>query len=281
MNLRFVSWNIHNRQHIVPMIEVLRSIRADIIALQEVSASAYHELVDSSLFSWSAFSLDIRPPRNNEGRGRQLGCAVVGQAPFRLLGSSLLESTPLPERTLIVEVESPAGPLKVCSFHAPPGVSWGEKKPQSFLALAHWFTQHPSGVLVGMDANAPKRDHPDHQQNEWWWEEEECLLGSQPLHSLKDALRVWLAANPLEAESIRRVNPDGPLAVSYDRGQATSTPCRYDFIYSTTDFSVARVRYLYNEALKVGSDHALVVADLTLSKNGMSSATIPAFSIGE
>ncbi|GAC1408099.1 MAG: hypothetical protein NVSMB49_28270 [Ktedonobacteraceae bacterium] len=44
-----------------------------------------------------------------------------------------------------------------------------------------------------------------------------------------------------------------------------STPCRYDFIYSTADFSVSQVRYLYNEALKVGSDHALVVADLTLA----------------
>ena len=265
MNLRFVSWNIHNRQFITPMIDVLRSIRADIIALQEVSISAYDELVDSSLFSWSAFSLDIRPPGKNEGRGRQLGCAVLGQTPFRLIGSSLLESTPLPERTLIVEVESPAGPLKVCSFHAPPGVSWHEKKPQSFLALAHWLTQHQSEVIVGMDANAPKRDHPDHQQNEWWWEEEECLLGDQPLHSLKDALRVWLAAHPLEAEQIRQANPYGPLAVSYDRGRGTSIPCRYDFIYSTTDFAVSQVRYLYDEALKVGSDHALVVADLTFA----------------
>ena len=32
--------------------------------------------------------------------------------------------------------------------------------------------------------------------------------------------------------------------------------------YLTPDFSVSEVRYLYAEAIQVGSDHALVMADL-------------------
>ncbi len=48
MNLCFISWNIHNRQHIGPMIDVLRSIRADIIALQEVSTAAYYDFIYST-----------------------------------------------------------------------------------------------------------------------------------------------------------------------------------------------------------------------------------------
>ena len=76
-----------------------------------------------------------------------------------------------------------------------------------------------------------------------------------PLH---DALRVWLAAHPIEAEQLYSLHPQGPLAISYDRG----VPCRYDFIYVTPDFTVSHVDYLYREAIEAGSDHALVVADL-------------------
>lgn len=35
-----------------------------------------------------------------------------------------------------------------------------------------------------------------------------------------------------------------------------------DFIYITPDFAVSEVRYVYEEAIQAGSDHALVVADL-------------------
>lgn len=267
MNLRFVSWNIHNRQHITAMLDLLHAVDGDIIALQEVSAMAYQKLAESSLFSWAAFSLDIRLPRASERPGRRLGCAVLGKAPSRLQRSMLLESAPLPERALIVDVEGLEKPLTICSFHAPPGVSWGDKKPQSHLALAHWLGEHQWPILVGMDANAPKTDHSDYKKNEWWWKEEALLLGPRPLHPLRDAFRLWLSTHPREAEHIRSNRPKGPLAVSYNRGRGMSIPCRYDCIYLTPDIDVVQVRYLYDEALKAGSDHALVVADLVVSLN--------------
>jgi endonuclease/exonuclease/phosphatase family metal-dependent hydrolase len=263
VNLRFVSWNIHGRKHVSPLLDLLQTIAGDLVALQEVTASAYEALVESKLFAWSAFSLDLRPPQLDEGLGRRLGCAILGQAPYRLKQAFLLEQAPLPERALIVEVETPIGPLTLCSFHAPPGVSWQEKKPLAFLALARWLAQHQTRVLVGMDANTPKTDHPDIEQNEWWWDEEPLMLGPRPLHPLKDALRVWLVAHPLEAEQRYALYPQGPLALSHYRGRGAPIPCRYDFIYITPDFSVSQVHYLYDEAISAGSDHAAVVSDLT------------------
>ena len=264
MNLRFVSWNIHRKNHITPLVELLNRINGDVVALQEVTVSAYQELVASKLFSWSTFSLDLRPPQANEGQGRHLGCALLGQASFRYKSSFLLEEAPLPERALIAEVETLTGLLTLCSFHTPPGATWQKKKPQALVALAQWLAHHQTMVVVGMDANAPRRDHPDIEQNQWFWEEEPLMLGARPLHVLRDALRVQLTAHPLEAARRLAHAPQGPLAVSYNRGwgKRVFIPCRYDFIYITPDFAVSEVHYLYEEAILAGSDHAVVVADL-------------------
>ena len=210
MNLRFVSWNIHGKKHVSHLLDLLQKYAGDLVALQEVTVPAYQALVESKLFAWSAFSLDLRSPQGDEGRGRRLGCALLGQATYRFKHAFLLEQAPLPERALIVEVESPIGPLTLVSFHAPPSVSWQEKKPLAFLALARWLAKHQTRVLVGMDANTPKTDHPDSEQNECWWDGEPLLLGSRPLHPLRDALRIWLAAHPLEAEQRQALRPDGP-----------------------------------------------------------------------
>lgn len=92
------------------------------------------------------------------------------------------------------------------------------------------------------------------------------LLGAHPAHALLDVLRVKLATDPEAMERVRRERPEGPLAVSYDRGRLSggSVPCRYDVIYATRDFVVEDVQYLYRASLDAGSDHALVYADLTL-----------------
>jgi hypothetical protein len=64
---------------------------------------------------------------------------------------------------------------------------------------------------------------------------------------------------------IVKLRPDGPLAVSYRRGQGERRlDCRYDAIYATPDIAVRRVSYLYREAVSIGCDHALVIADLDL-----------------
>ena len=261
MELRFVSWNIHGRRQREKQIGLLRAVSGDLVALQEVTVTGYHDLVESRLFAWSAFSLDLRPPLANE-QGRKLGCAIFGQPPFRLRKYYLLE-TPFAEKALIVEVDSPTGPLTLCSFHTPHGSGWKELKLQSLMVLARWLVSHSERTLVGIDANTPKAEHPDIAQNQWWRDGEPQMLGSRPLHPLRDALRVWLAAHPIEAEQLYSLRPQGPLAISYDRGKKKRpVPCRYDFIYVTPDFTVSNVNYLYREAIEVGSDHALVIADL-------------------
>jgi exonuclease III len=266
MPLKFGTWNVNGWHTITaPQINLLQKVDCDLLALQEVTEQSYTVLVESNLFSTADFSLRLRPAKEDEGKGRRLGCAILCKSNFSFISVQLLEKVPLPERTLITSIKHTNGEITICSFHAPPGVNWGEIKPQTFCAISNWLTQHKERLLFGMDANAPMVDHPNHEYNEWWWEDEALLLGSNPAHHLKDAFRTLLDANPGLSEKITTSHPNGPLAISYRRGRSTKTvPCRYDFIYTTPDFVVKNVSYLYDEAVEAGSDHALVVADLEL-----------------
>jgi len=42
------------------------------------------------------------------------------------------------------------------------------------------------------------------------------------------------------------------------------TECRYNFIFVPKMLAVIEVKYLYKEAVRAGSDHALVVARLAM-----------------
>lgn len=266
MTMRFATWNLHRRRDVAAPIQFVQKIAPALLALQEVSVAGYQALVESGLFAWSVFSLTLRPPLVEDGPKRQLGCAVFGQAACSLRSQRLLDHLPVSERALVVEVASPDGPLTVCSFHVPPGASWGGAvKSQTLTLLADWLASQPGHIIVGMDANAPKVDHPDMAKMRYWWPAEAHLFGPQRRHHLHDALRVWLAAHPDEFERIRQLRPSGPLAFSYDRGhKGISIWSRYDHVLVTPDVSVEHVDYLYPEAIAAGSDHALVLADLTL-----------------
>ncbi len=263
--LRFATWNVNNRLLRSGHIEFLKRLQPDVLTLQEVSAGFHEALVESGVFGWGVSSFALRPAAAGETAGRKLGCSVFGRPGLELQASALAPGVALPERTLVVQVRSPEGEFTACSFHIPPGVSWKKIKPQTMCSLAEYLAQLPGHVIVGIDANAPKLDHPEHCDNVWWWTDEPKLLGHEPRHHLRDALRTYLAAHPDELEAIRRERPNGPLALSHRRGMGKKrTDCRYDFVLCTPDVRVVQVQYLYEESCAAGSDHGLVVADLEL-----------------
>ena len=263
MKFRFASWNVNNRTAQKSHLDLISRVRPDIIALQEVSPGFQQSLASSGMFAWWASSLVLRAPADSEGRSRRLGCSLFGASTFTFRSASLLEDVAFPERTLAVAVDGAAGPLVACSFHIPPGASWGAIKPTTMRSIASWLARLEGSVIFGIDANAPKSDHPDIARNTWWWEGESDLLGATPTHHLRDALRSYLQAHPEELASIVASRPVGPLAVSHVRGNKQKrTSCRYDFVYHTPDLRVESIEYLYEEALAAGSDHAIVITEV-------------------
>ncbi|MGH7799912.1 MAG: endonuclease/exonuclease/phosphatase family protein [Thermodesulfobacteriota bacterium] len=268
MRIKFASWNVNNRLLQESHLELLSKVNSDILAFQEVNPKFYNALSNTNLFTFSVFSPLLRRHHKTYRKARRLGCALFGKTPFTIVSSFLLDDVPFPERALVVRLKSPECFITACSFHTPPGASWGELKPESHKILAMWLSSQKNRFILGIDANAPKTDHPDITKNEWWWKEEILLLGAKPLHNLKDTLRVYLDSHPDILQSIKQSRPNGPLTVSYIRGNRSRIWCRYDLIYATPDIRVNNVEYLYEESVKAGSNHAMVVSELEVTDVG-------------
>ena len=80
---------------------------------------------------------------------------------------------------------------------------------------------------------------------------DDLLVGPEPIHGLRDVLRLYLADRP-----------DGPLTTSYCTDRAGERKYRYDAIWVSSHFTVESVEYVYDEAIEAGTDHGLVLAGL-------------------
>ena len=259
MKFTFASWNVNYQKFKDSHFTFLREIKPDILALQEVHPDFFTKLSSLNLFAHRHYTLgyiqhDVKPSHP---------CAILSSADIRLRNPSLMPDLPFPEKCMIVDAELDATVIKVCSFHTPPGASVKELKPQSLVILAEWLKTRDHPIVLGIDANAPKVDHPDIARNKWWWPDEAKLLGEQRIHDLRDAFRDYLMSNPDIYEAIVQDRPEGPLAVSHITGKGRKgTRRRYDFIFVTPDIRVKKVEYIFEEACAAGSDHALVYAEL-------------------
>ena len=93
---------------------------------------------------------------------------------------------------------------------------------------------------------------------------DDLLVGPEPVHGLEDVLRLYLANRPDDLDLIRADRPNGPLMTSYCTDGAGERRYRYDAIWVTSYFTVESVEYVYDEAIEAGTDHALVLAGLTV-----------------
>ena len=249
-------------------ISFLQSLECDVIALQEVSAANGDVLESSGAFHWVWRALDLRPAAPHETTSRDRGCVIVARKEFRPVASpEILEGAAAPERTLVVRLDTGTQPLTVASFHQVAGsdaLKWGRaKKRQTFEAIASWAAVHGRFTVFGIDANSPKVDHPDIDQNVYTRDEVqlEHLLHDprRAPHQLRDVFRRYLEDHPLELDEIRRERPTGPLAVSHvTRGG----PRRFDHVFASPDLVPLRVTYRGDALADKLSDHAPVVVDL-------------------
>ncbi len=291
MRLRVVSWNLHAGAtgRLDAKIELLEEIRPDLVLLQEISRPVYRALLPnpmvyerqherSRLFSWGALSTDLTRPRGSEQR---LGCAVLGGQDTELLAAGSLSASVFDvddprrpgmlRRTVTAQVAVRGGStVTACSFQARPTPRDPSVvlRPDFQAGIAQWLVRTAGPIIVGIDARAPEIDHPDLRCSvfrspapQGGGPGEDHLLGPEPTHALIDVFRRHLQRRPDQFARIAAQRPDGPLAVSR---RVAGRPARHDHIWATPDVDVLDVRYLYEEAVSTGSDHALVLADLCL-----------------
>lgn len=268
--LRVATWNVA-RSGGPDRVALIADHQLDLLCAQEVTARTHAQLIASGVFDWGLHSLDHRPGPRRAGGSQRLGVAVYGRRTVRVRGAGVLNHLPRPETFLYadVDVEGWRHPLTIASYHAAPGPG----KPESTLGVAHWFELQFGPAVLGLDANSPSVDHPDHERSLYCWGQapytlmEPALIGPPSFvrHRLRDALRLRLAAHPDEAAPLSDL---GPLAVTHDRDKRHDghSPSRFDSLWVTPEFAVGPVEHLWDhEAGRPigGSDHAMVVTTLS------------------
>jgi len=249
------------------------------VLLQEASPRGMEKFIEAAGLDWSLHIRDVAPEMLSErgrsgkkgGRGRPRSVALAGRGePAR--NPEAFPNVPLPEKVMAATVQLDGVDTTVVTYHAPTGVQHKLKKPDQAVQLARWLASVEGPVVLGGDFNTPKVDPPDRGGIRTHWHSgdtklnglpgDDLLVGPEPVHGLRDVLRLHLADHPDELAMIRVKRPDGPLMTSYCTGGAGKRRYRYDAIWVTSHFTVESVEYVYDEAIEAGTDHALVLAGL-------------------
>lgn len=272
------TWNIDARaQGLEARLARLVELGVDVALLQEVPRRARHQLFASD-FAWAELAVLHSEP--HAGPGARQGPAILGssrawpreagQVPAEAfvdagdragLTEPEVHNIGWRHKTLYVDADLDGVNLRVCSFHARPGSGLGPLKQLFHRVCAQWLASCGGPLVVGVDANSPRIDHPDPRQWQPFLAGEGTLIGPQPAHQCVDALRAWLDADPTRWDDVRRDRPDGPLAVSYHTPR-THEPRRYDHLLITPDITVDTITHRPPAA--DGSDHGPVLAHLTV-----------------
>jgi exonuclease III len=153
----------------------------------------------------------------------------------------------------------------VVGFHAPYAAGARENrygKQDAYRQLVKYITENDGApLIVAMDSNHVMSDPVDltvlPEPKDDPWRDEFRFMRSQG-HGLQDVHRVWVSADTTRSAE---VPTKGPLVVTYRRKNAERGD-RMDRIWASQHFEVADSEADYERAVQLGSDHAIVTADL-------------------
>lgn len=262
MRLRVVSWNVRSAEQGASELALLRGLSPHVILLQDITCSMAQTMRQDDCM---AGVLDTwNDDKSGTARRRRGGCLIAVTYPWRLTLRTRPPGSATDGRILCGTAVCGDTALTLFSCYAPTNAGVARTgRTAFFTALAQELAITPTPLILGMDANGPRIDHPDLARSVWWTPEEAAVLGSGT--PTRDALRLWYQEHPDEFRKRCRYYPHGPLADSYHRGRrGRFLRSRYDSIRFSPDIRVLDVRYLYDDAIHAGSDHAVVVADVEL-----------------
>ena len=285
--MRVITWNVNsfNPARSDDKLHLLELVDWDVALLQEVGVSAFEVFTSGSFCGVHAVSL-LGGAWDKRAHGVAIlvrGGATIGEGELVPIEEDAEAEADHWRRARIMSARVSLGgaDLTVASFHAPDAAGQRAERTRKvalkmrlFRSLDLWVRSTTSPLVIGMDGNV--------------WEDSVEPTALDPLsefydqsrfhdsgadHGLRDAMYEHLTRNRpdlLERRLKLGVRPeDGALAVTYQRSTNNYPKVnRMDRIYVSRDFRVQDVETFYDEALTVGSDHALVVADVELDLGG-------------
>jgi len=264
--MRLILWNICYQNKIEYKIDLIKAnINKDtIIVLLEVLPKDY-KILDETFSSdfLIYYSLNIRKPSSFDTRSRQLGVLILVSKVFTFLQYTLLDRTPFPDRTGLLTVYKEKQKITIMGLHSVTGVDYKKTKSVQFFSFAEAINIFKPDFVM-FDANEPKIDHPDIEKIEFASNRDngkgaKSFFDEMNHNGINDAYR--LVSNSKKI----------PLTISYKTNKNSkaikdSFNKRYDHIFvNTRKYNVELVSYLFDEAIQAGSDHAMVICDVSFS----------------
>lgn len=258
--MRLISWNIYSfsKDSLSKVKAINRLIYNvnSIAVLQEVTPDIFEELSTSFGSKFHViYSLDYRKPSTFDGKERFLGIAMIISKNYEIIRANVLRRTLFPDRTLMVVLKDRQKTIKVIGLHSITGSDYKKAKSVQFATFAESINKHkPDFVMI--DANEPEVDHPDVNKIQYWNNNGKGTLkffSTLTSIGIIDSVRLLPILN--QHQSI-------PLATSYI-DKKSNIKRRYDHIYVKSEsHKIKKVRYLYDEGVEAGSDHAIVLCDI-------------------
>lgn len=256
--MKIIDWNISYNGAPGPKVNLLKETVGDdnfIIILQEVTPAQYEVIKES--FGNICYSLDYRKPGKYDTKQRELGVAIACSDDIVIRSADVLSRCLLPDRALMADLEYNGKPLRVIGMHSITGISHKRAKSMQFLSFAESIDEFKPDI-VAFDANEPAIDHYDIEKMEFF-DNQDHGKGAETF--FKTLHNTGMQDVYLVNYDVENYTKGEPLAVSH-RFEVNNKSKRYDFIFMSKDIAVSQSDYLYDEAIKAGSDHALIVCEV-------------------
>jgi len=169
--MRFITWNVARRiQGLPDQVVALRYRKADVVALQEVTATSQSLWIEAFAgigLVHAACSLSLSKTPSRLVGPRSLGVLIASRWPLKVLDPEAFR-VPWPEKVLSVVVGAPRTSLEVHAVHVPPGASNGWTKIRTFEGIYRSLaTKSVRPRLLCGDFNSPKEETRDGQTITW------------------------------------------------------------------------------------------------------------------
>jgi endonuclease/exonuclease/phosphatase family metal-dependent hydrolase len=275
--VRVASWNINcfNAWRTGEKAALLGALDWDVALLQEVGRESFERLAGID----GVVGAEALAFTGGEHHRRPHGAVVLSRV-GSLHDLEVLPGLPITERFLAASIDVDGRRVRVASWHAPNGPGDGiEGKMRGYREVAAWATRTfatgspgstaSSGappVILGADTNSWESgwEQGPLDEEDDFAEEHRFMLEPAP-HGLRDAFRDVLARDPERLAAILARRPGRSLATTYVRGPSSNPVAeRMDRIFVSDAVRVSDVEHHFADAVAVGSDHAVVVAEVSL-----------------
>ena len=257
--MRIINWNISYAGSIEDKIKFLQTyltINDCCVILQEVKPHAYEYIEQLFINDYKMFySLDYRKPSNFDSDARKLGVLILVSKDIDVESAGIIERSPFPDRTVYVTLRKFGKTIKVLALHSLTGCGYYKTKSVQYDSFAEFINEYRPDI-IGIDANEPKFDHYDISQMEFF----DNGFGAK--NFFNEIIEIGLTDTYARLYDTKDYVSGQPLTKShYIRKKGA---VRYDFLFTRKTYNVNYCLYNFDDAAASGSDHAIIVSELSI-----------------